>query len=506
MIEDTIEVLLFTKNQCANCPVCGSITNEVHSTYNRTILDLPIVNTKLILTVVTKRYFCTNENCYRKIFCMRLTDFAQAYARRTNRLELILEKISVIISSISGSKLSDYLNIRISNSTFIRITRRIELNLNYNLEVIGVDDFAYKKNYIYGTIVCDHSTHSVIDIFEGRDSEDLGNWLETQSGIEVITRDGSQAYKGAIDTYNENIVQINDRFHILNNLLKYLIEYVKSNFSSKTKVLKLVDISHNSIQIKEEHEKNEISDKQKKKLEVVREVKKLYEKNYNINKIANILKLNWRTAKRYIIENEDKLIRKNIVNPRRSMVDDYINIVAEMLKDNHNITSIFKRLCLLGFKGKYGTLKYYIKNKMDLLGSNEYNNESNYDIITHNEIISNIWNGEEFSEDKEKLLHEQSGEFELARNIVKDFRSIVKEKDSEKIEHWIKYVLNSGIKQFISFANGLLQDIEAVKNAIKYPYSNGLVEGHINKLKVIKRIMYGRANFDLLRIKCLYKI
>ena len=102
------------------------------------------------------------------------------------------------------------------------------------------------------------------------------------------------------------------------------------------------------------------------------------------------------------------------------------------------------------------------------------------------------------------MLNERSNKYKLIKFYVKDFREIIKNKEHNRIDNWIESVLKSGINQLISFANGLLRDIDSVKNAAKFTYSNGLVEGHINRLKVIKRMMYGRANFDLLKIKCLY--
>jgi transposase len=58
---------------------------------------------------------------------------------------------------------------------------------------------------------------------------------------------------------------------------------------------------------------------------------------------------------------------------------------------------------------------------------------------------------------------------------------------------------------FISFANGLRQDFSAVYNALSMVWSNGQVDGQINRLKFVKRMMYGRANFDLLRKRFLYQ-
>ena len=87
--------------------------------------------------------------------------------------------------------------------------------------------------------------------------------------------------------------------------------------------------------------------------------------------------------------------------------------------------------------------------------------------------------------------------------IVKDFKEIIFSKKTEKLDNWIINNRAKNIDEINSFINGIERDIEAVKNAIKYDYNNGLAEGTVNKIKVVKRIMYGRCSFGLLRQKLL---
>lgn len=88
-------------------------------------------------------------------------------------------------------------------------------------------------------------------------------------------------------------------------------------------------------------------------------------------------------------------------------------------------------------------------------------------------------------------------------NIVNNFRKLISNKNVGDLENWINTAKGLGISEVNSFVNGLLKDLEAVKNAIIYDYNNGLAEGSVNKLKVIKRIMYGRCDFETLRKKVL---
>lgn len=85
--------------------------------------------------------------------------------------------------------------------------------------------------------------------------------------------------------------------------------------------------------------------------------------------------------------------------------------------------------------------------------------------------------------------------------MINSFKDIFEQKKPKLLKEWIAKAKNTKIKEIISFANGIEQDYDAVENAICLPYSNGLAEGSVNKIKVIKRIMYGRCSFEILRNK-----
>ena len=88
-------------------------------------------------------------------------------------------------------------------------------------------------------------------------------------------------------------------------------------------------------------------------------------------------------------------------------------------------------------------------------------------------------------------------------HIVRSFKEVVFAKRVNDLDEWIDFAKTLGSNDINSFLNGISRDIEAVKNAIIYDYNNGLAEGSINKIKLYKRIMFGRCSFALLRHKTL---
>jgi len=96
--------------------------------------------------------------------------------------------------------------------------------------------------------------------------------------------------------------------------------------------------------------------------------------------------------------------------------------------------------------------------------------------------------------------------YPLAKTVIdllKEFKALLKKKKPDLLAAWMRKVEAIGIPEFETFINGLRLDIDAVKNAFVSDFSNGLIEGTINKIKVIKRIMYGRCSFNLLKNKCM---
>jgi transposase len=94
-------------------------------------------------------------------------------------------------------------------------------------------------------------------------------------------------------------------------------------------------------------------------------------------------------------------------------------------------------------------------------------------------------------------------ELTAAQEAAGGFARMVREGDEGGLAGWLREAAEGRIPEIAAFAKGVLQDEEAVRAAIREPWSNGQVEGHVNRLKTLKRQMYGRAKFDLLRRRVL---
>ena len=104
-----------------------------------------------------------------------------------------------------------------------------------------------------------------------------------------------------------------------------------------------------------------------------------------------------------------------------------------------------------------------------------------------------------------RLLRQASPLVEATYQLVETFLHMVRERTGEQLDAWLGAVQASHLKAFQSFVTGVQQEKEAVLARLTWPWSNGPLEGNVNQLKLIKRSMYGRAEFDLLKFPVLYQ-
>lgn len=114
---------------------------------------------------------------------------------------------------------------------------------------------------------------------------------------------------------------------------------------------------------------------------------------------------------------------------------------------------------------------------------------------------------EEIDPGDKKLIEQLSQlceDVSIAHQLARRFVTMVYERQADQFDTWLIDAENCGVADLTSFATGLRRDYAAVHAALTYRWSNGPVEGHVNRLKALKRLMYGRAKFALLRIRVLH--
>ncbi len=509
------------------CPLCGHFSKSIHGSYSRTISDLPVFNNAANLILKVRKFKCHNTGCLQKVFSEQ-TSHVKRYSRRTARASLLLDSLSIELTGKLGSMLSKQLFLPVSTSTITRIAHKQLLPEIKQPVVLGVDDWAFRKGKSYGTVLIDMETSTPIELLPSRDSSDLKLFLKQYPHIKIVTRDRASSYSSAVDEVCPEAIQVADRFHLLVNLSDALDKYFKSSRSlvkatiqKKTEEMAMdvknmcIKTTPDNPQTNESNSVDGVQDHERvnsdQRIERFNKVKELQKENVSIKRIARIVGITRITVRSYFVQ--DTLSPR--VSSTSTNIDSYTKLIQLRLStEGYKVKDILEEIISLGFDGGR-TQAYFHINRIKTVSNTAAKNfkELQQTPIVFIKPLSTKKlakfidvNIKDISDPDERsymeTLIENISEFRVVRKLVQIFKRMLKN-GCGNIKRWIEYVRGSkialaGLK---NFANGLLRDIKAVENAIRLPWSNGAVEGHVNRIKSIKRQMYGRASFELLRRK-----
>ena len=316
--------------------------------------------------------------------------------------------------------------------------------------------------------------------------------LKKFTNVETVTRDFSLTYKNAISEALPQAKQIVDRFHIFKNLTDDLCNYLRRTVRDKIKLLKDTSSDYKDILTTRQQDKIDTANR---KWKVIQETKKLYEEGYTKTDIAKKLGITRVTLNIYLS------LEKPPIRDSNCILDNYLSLIKQLIIEGKKTKEIYEGIKEQGYKGKMTVLNMHMKSiKNEIKNNTSYLKRSKikklffYDL----ETIKN----ENLKNDITFYLN-QNEELSKLIELEKEFKTVIFSKKPEQLDLWIEKAKLLNILELNSFINLIESDISAVKNAIIYDYSNGLTEGFNNKTKVIKRQMYGRCSFDLLRLKIL---
>ncbi len=342
----------------------------------------------------------------------------------------------------------------------------------------------------------DLHTGNIIDMIDSRTIEDVSCWLKCFPNIKLVSRDGSKAYKKAINNSHPQAIQISDKFHLIKNLVDKVEKEIKS-FIPRIMIFKTKKHS----KIIDATKENQYSDSFKEKLKLIEIVQKEYKKTPNISEVSRKMNLDKKTVKRYINNYIPSYKRERI-----NALNKHKQEILQMLENKNSIAFIYRELTKKEIKVNYFSTKYYVYKL-----KSEINKEQNIKqelIIYRRNILKLLYNKgindlALNSEEKQEIIKilKENKKLQILVDLITNFKIALFSKSKKRFDQWIIRAQLLNIKRINSFVTSILKDYEAVINAVLTQYSNGKIEGKINKLKKIKRDMYGRASFELLKKK-----
>ena len=506
------------------CPVCGGLTARIHSRYERTLADLPCMNLSLKLIVQVCKFFCPNEACHRRVFTERLPEVAAPWARKTIRFIQRLQSVGLALGGSAGSRLGPLLGYASSGSTLLNHLQRLPLPKVETPKILGVDDFAFRKGHHYGTILVNLDTHQPIELLPDRKAETLAAWLVAHPGIEVISRDRSKTYRSAIDKAAPDAVQVADRFHLVKNLSGHL-EQALSHYRTELKAAKQEQHSQLIAASPEETviavpqstatkpAKKSSLEHHQRRVEQQRTMRELRAKGWPNQAIAQEVGVGLRTVERYLSAPDFPETPPRRATFGKGVLDPYKQQLLAWWNDGIREPSVLtQRLRQEGYEGSTRTVQRYIKGLRHAQGLPPIRVKVDHPLprvidpqappMTSKQAAYFITRRPEHREPEEAellaLIVQQHPDLALLLKLADTFLELLREQQADGFDEWLTTALASPFKSLKTFAKGLLDDYAAVKASMMTSVSNGPVEGLNNKLKMLKRQMFGRAGLDLL--------
>ncbi len=197
------------------CPDCSQPTDRIHGRYLRTLADLPWATAPVELRLMVRRFRCGTCSCPRQTFAERLPSVAPPYARTTVRLSMTQAYTGFALGGAAGARHLARQGLTVSRNTLLRRVRRVSLSQRPEPEIIGIDDWAWRKGNRYGTLIVDLERGCPIDLLEDRATETVATWLQSHPGVTLVARDRAEAYAAGIRRGAPDATQVADRFHLL---------------------------------------------------------------------------------------------------------------------------------------------------------------------------------------------------------------------------------------------------------------------------------------------------
>ncbi len=474
------------------CPSCGTASRSVHSHYRRSAMDLPLCGRQVRLSVIARRFRCGAVLCGREIFTERFAgDVLAPSARRTARLESLVHHLGLALGGRPGAGFAQRLVMPVSNDTLLRVVRRRARLPVERPTVIGIDDWAWRRNHRYGTIVCDLERRRIVTLLPDREQATAEAWLADHPDIAVVARDRGGGYGEAAAKALPRAIQVADRWHLMENASRAFLDAVRKSMRQIRSVIGATSINPDLLTCAERIQYDGYLHREETNAAILA----LSKSGLPIKRIARQTGYARQTIRR-VIRGE----RSDVFRVRQSSLEPYLPWLDDQWAGGfRNAASLWRRLRSQGFRGSARVVAEWATRRRR---SESANAESLRRLPSARTLARLMTNGREAlsKADTITIAAIETGVPALveAREIIASFHQMLRRKGEGAPIPWIDRARRSLVA---SFANGVAKDEPAVRATITSPWSNGQAEGQITKLKLVKRQMYGRAKIDLLQAR-----
>ena len=517
--ENGLVIQIAATTPTSSCPLCAESSSSIHCHYRRTLRDAPCAGRRVQLLLTVRKFTCRNPYCERKVFAERFPTFVEPWARTTLRFCHQITSIGLATCGKGGARLAACLGIQTTRPTILRRIMALPDVSAGSVVYLGIDDFAFRHGYRFGTILVNLESHRVVDLLPDRRTETAARWMSQQPDLAVVSRDRGGEYASAAREGAPQAIQCADRFHIVKNLTE-AVQVVLARCQAEILAEKKLDERCQGEQNKSIISIEEWRPPEPAHVEKVRLARRAgryarYQQAVELSRqglaskeIAGRLGMSDRTVRDWLKQGAFPEAQKR--RKKQSSFDPFAGYVLKRWQEGeHNGLVLWREIKDQGYTGTDRSVYRYLKT----LKQAEVKASLHLERIQKYAVNTAIWL---FVRDPKKLdeteredlaaFCQASAVLKRAYDLLQDFLSMAHKREGHRLNAWLTRVAESGLPELQSFASGVEKDKDAVQAGLTWAINNGMVEGHVTKLKLLKRTMYGRAGFALLRQRVLHAV
>ena len=513
---DHLTIVATARPKTAACPDCAALSGRVHSRYDRTLGDLPWQGRPVTLRVRVRRFRCLNPACLRRTFAERLGETARPAARRTSRLGDLQRHLGLVVGGEAGARLAARLAIPISPDTLLRMARRGDPSPGPRPppRVLGVDDWAWRRGHRYGTVLVDLEQNRVLDLLPDRRAESLAAWLKRNPGVEIVARDRAGVYADGVRQGAPDAVQVADRWHLLRNLSDALQAIAGATTppsrriatavaaAGRSRTTAVTPASRGRYAATTPRGPAAHAGRRARFEEAIR----LHSAGGSHRQIARLLGTDCKTVRRWLRAGDIPSWRQ----PRRgSMLDAHRDHLERRWAEGcRNAARLWRELASVGFSVGYTTVQAWAARRRKAepnVGPDVRRGQRTAVAMAIGPPCGPPADGRGRHAGRSRPSVRGAAAGGAPACCGGRGRTAAVPPSATTSSEALDDVLTAmSATPLAGFTAELRKDIDAVQAALDLPWTTNPVEGQIGRIKMLKRTMYGRAGFDLLRARVLH--
>src|SRR6266700_5407220 len=469
------------------CPECQQPSARIHSRYQRFVADLPCAGRHVLLMLTVRKFVCSSPSCPRKIFTERLPGLVASYGRMTRRLIALVQALGLGAGGQMGTRQADRTGIATTPSTLLRHLMQLPAPVTRAVRVLGVDDFAWKKRFTYGTIVVDLERRQIIDVLPDRESATVETRLKEHPEVDIVSRDRGKEFAKAATLGAPQARQVVDRFHMVKNLSEVLREIlghcraeIRQGEASQPQLEKTGEERARPlptaatwqqctpIQVKKVHQARQASRDDR-----YQQMTTLRAQGLTQREVATRMGMSEKAVRNWLKRGAAPTNARHV--RRRSVFDPYAAYVLQRWQAGvHEAKQLYEEIQAQGFSGTVRIVQRFVQALRDDPEKITLAAETSAERFSANAAT---WL---FIRDPKQLTAEKQAELELicqfsetARKtyaLTQQFMTILRLRRGQEFDEWLSAVEASQIAELRRFAHSLCQDKDALVAGLTLSY------------------------------------